>query len=148
MVFPRKLFAALLIFQMWSCTNVGETAPEFEFVTINGDTISSQSLQGKIIVFNVWATWCPTCLREIPDLNRLVRKYEGDTSIVFLALCDDDLEKANRALQNFPFAYKQIVDTDKFSDKLKTRSVKTYPQNLIINDVLPTPSKVSHLVQL
>lgn len=143
MVFTTRLIVVFFCLQLFACSNVGETAPEFEFTTIDGEYISSESLEGKTIVLNVWATWCPTCIREIPDLNKLVTKYQNDTSVVFLALCDDEPEKMKWALDKFPFSYKHVVDTDKVSDKLQTRLVKTYPQNLIINDKMEIVFEVS-----
>lgn len=116
-----------------SCSNIGETAPEFTFTTIDSNTIDSNSLKDKIIVVNVWATWCPTCIKEIPELNRLQAKYASDTSIVFLGLCDESQQLMDNILTRFPFNYKQVAEAQKYTSKLQTRLVKTYPQNLIID---------------
>ena len=82
-----------------SCSNVGDTAPTFKLKTTEGYVLNSQNLQGKIIVVNVWATWCPTCIQEIPALNRLKAKYAGDTSIVFLGLCEEGTNQMNQVLK-------------------------------------------------
>ena len=116
-----------------SCSNVGETAPTFFFTTLDGDTIDSNDLKDKIIVVNVWATWCPTCIREIPELNRLQAKYAGDTSVVFLGLCDESAQPMENILTRFPFSYLQVANAEQYTKKLQTRLVKTYPQNLIID---------------
>lgn len=47
------------------------------------------SLEGKVVLLNFWATWCPPCLEEIPHLNRLQETY-GDDGLVVLALSDED----------------------------------------------------------
>ncbi len=117
-----------------SCSNVGDTAPTFKLKTTEGYVLNSQNLQGKIIVVNVWATWCPTCIQEIPALNRLKAKYAGDTSIVFLGLCEEGTNQMNQVLKRVPFNYYQVANAGKYSDKLQTRLVKTFPQNLIINN--------------
>lgn len=124
----------LPLFFVSACSNVGETAPGFSFKTIDGSLVNSTDLKGKIIVMNVWATWCGTCLREIPDLNRLQKKYSNDTTVVFMALCNDDKAKVQNVLNRFDFNYIQVPDASDYISRVKTRLVKTYPQNLILDD--------------
>jgi len=60
-------------------------APEFTVTTINGDIISSKKAFGKQPIYLVfWATWCPSCLREIPNLKAINEKF-GD-EITFVAI--------------------------------------------------------------
>ncbi|MFT5724737.1 MAG: peroxiredoxin [Bacteroidia bacterium] len=117
-----------------SCSNVGDKAPRFSFSTIDDQTIDLETFKDKIVVVNVWATWCPTCILEIPDLNRLFDKYAADTTVVFLGLCDEPKSKIDVILKRFPFKYPQVADATSYTKKLQTRLVKTYPQNLIIDE--------------
>ncbi len=126
-----------------SCSNVGDTAPSFKLKTADGYVLNSNNLQDKIVVVNVWATWCPTCLQEMPALNRLQAKYAEDTSIVFLGLCEEGANDMNQILKRFPFNYHQVANAGKYSDKLQTRVVKTFPQNLIINNKFEIVFEVS-----
>lgn len=116
-----------------SCSKIGKPAPSFAFTTIDNQVIDSESLKDKIIVVNVWATWCPTCIKEIPELNRLQAKYAEDTSVVFIGLCDEDSGKMGQILERFPFSYIQVALAEKYTNKLQSRLVKTYPQNVIID---------------
>ncbi|MBO6515421.1 MAG: TlpA family protein disulfide reductase [Bacteroidia bacterium] len=131
MKFSFVCLALLLMFS--GCSNVGKTAPDFKFTTRTGDVITSDNLKGKIVVLNVWATWCGTCLREIPALNKLYSKYESDTSVVFLAMCDDDEQKMDVVLNRFDFKYPQVANAKEYTSRIQTRLVKTYPQNLILD---------------
>lgn len=65
-----------------------KAAPSFTVKTIDGTTISTESLRGKVVLVNFWATWCPPCRAEIPDLIALQRKY-ADTLVV-LGLSEDE----------------------------------------------------------
>ena len=51
-------------------------APYFSLKTSDGKTIELAKLKGKAVVLNFWATWCPPCKREIPDLIQIYNKYE------------------------------------------------------------------------
>ncbi len=51
--------------------------PRFEFETSTGDTITNSVLKGKVVLINFWATWCPPCRQEMPDLAYLHRKYRN-----------------------------------------------------------------------
>src|SRR5690606_10269991 len=50
---------------------VGSTAPEYAARMLDGDTISLVALRGQPVLLNVWATWCPPCRKEMPELQAL-----------------------------------------------------------------------------
>ena len=67
----------------------------------------NSSLEGKIIVLNVWATWCGPCIKEIPELNELVSHFKGNTNIVFIALSSEKEENEIETMKkrNIEFDY-------------------------------------------
>ena len=56
--------------------------PAFSMTDIDGKTITSESLKGKVVLINFWATWCGPCVVEIPDLVKLQAKYPEQLVIV------------------------------------------------------------------
>jgi len=65
------------------------TIAAFTVTDIEGRTISSESLRGKIVLVNFWATWCPPCRDEIPDLIRLQSKYRD--RLIVLGISEDEV---------------------------------------------------------
>lgn len=57
---------------------VGSEAPDFAYPTLDGDTVALADHEGKVVLVNVWATWCAPCRREMPSMERLYRKLEGE----------------------------------------------------------------------
>lgn len=52
---------------------LGADAPSFEVRTLSGHLLSADSLRGKVVLVNVWATWCPPCRLEMPGFERVYR---------------------------------------------------------------------------
>jgi len=55
--------------------DVGSRAPGYAAATLSGDSLHIEDLRGNVVLLNVWATWCPPCVREMPALQRLYDRY-------------------------------------------------------------------------
>jgi len=62
--------------------------PAFSVTDLDGRSVSSSSLRGKVVLVNFWATWCPPCRAEIPDLIKLQDKYRDN--LVILGISEDE----------------------------------------------------------
>ena len=65
------------------------TAPEWALPGLDGKTVQLSDFKGKVVVLNFWATWCPPCRREIPDLVALHNKY-ADQGVVVIGVSLDE----------------------------------------------------------
>ncbi len=63
--------------------------PPFLVADLNGNTISTVALKGKVIIVNFWATWCPPCREEIPELIDLQDKYKDKLQIIGVSMDED-----------------------------------------------------------
>ncbi|MEO1256809.1 MAG: TlpA disulfide reductase family protein [Bacteroidota bacterium] len=66
---------------------------DFWLEDLNGKKVSFQNFKGKVIFINFWATWCPPCIAEMPDIHRLYNKRKEEISFVMISM-DTDRQKA------------------------------------------------------
>lgn len=74
------------------------------FTDLNGQQQALKQWQGKIIVLNFWATWCPPCREEMPELSAMQDQYKKQ-NIVIIGLSTDDLNKTKDFIKTAPVNY-------------------------------------------
>jgi thiol-disulfide isomerase/thioredoxin len=115
-------------------------APDFNFSTLSGKDSSLYELKEDIIIINFWASWCTPCIKEMPDLISLTKKYEGKVALVAISI-DMSKNKAQSLLTtlqkkmsintNHPNIYWIWDKNQKISfDKFSTTKV---PETIIID---------------
>ena len=57
---------------------VGLPAPNFTFPDLNGQQVSLSEHRGKVVLVNIWATWCPPCRQEMPSMQKLYERFNGE----------------------------------------------------------------------
>jgi peroxiredoxin len=79
-------------------------SPEFALKDLSGKTWDFKDLRGKVVLVNFWATWCPPCRKEIPDLVKLYERFQAKGFVV-LAISDEDAAKVEPFMRerNVPF---------------------------------------------
>lgn len=92
-------------------TAVGYRFNDLTLRTLDGTYVNTADLRGKVIIFNVWATWCPPCKAELPDFNSVASEYADDVVIIAAHTYDDyAANMPSYVANNFPntkiiFAY-------------------------------------------
>jgi peroxiredoxin len=74
-----------LALAIYASMNKSVAAPEVTFIGIDGEKISTQSLRGKVVMVNFWATSCATCVKEMPQMVETYQKFKGQ-GLVFVAV--------------------------------------------------------------
>jgi peroxiredoxin len=78
---PIKLLAAVVIAVVaafaWYSLNTKQAAPNVTFTGLDGQKFNSESLRGKVVMVNFWATSCATCIKEMPEMVRTYEKYKS-----------------------------------------------------------------------
>ena len=103
------LVAGLLVGAAWLTRDhlepvvAGYRAPAFQVTTLDGRSVGLDNYDGKVVLLNVWATWCAPCLEEMPSMERLYQQLSG-TDFEILAVSVDfpvDGGAPVEALQSF-----------------------------------------------
>ena len=114
----------------------GSPSPTFDYENINGGKTSLESLKGKFVYIDVWATWCGPCIGEIPALKEVEKEYHGK-NIEFVSISIDDkkdhekwkkmvAEKELKGIQLF-------ADNDWKSDFVKKYAIDGIPRFILID---------------
>jgi len=97
---------------------VGQIAPALVVRQLDGRDLDLTALRGKVVILNVWATWCSPCRAELPMLDAFSRKHQSE-GVVLVGLSADDIhdrkevEKAARGLA-YPVALLQEAKANGF----------------------------------
>ena len=107
---------------------VGFEMPNVTVTRLDGSTIDLTALRGKPVVLNWWHTACSPCITEIPELNKLVEKYEG-RDVEFLAIANNEMAELPPFLKRHPFAYDIVLGNSEATHVLG----QAYPRHVIVN---------------
>ena len=107
---------------------VGFEMPNVAVTRLDGSTIDLTALRGKPAVINWWQTTCSPCIAEIPELNKLVEKYEG-RDVEFLAIANNEMAELPPFLKKYPFAYDIVLGNGEAMRVLG----QAYPRHVIVN---------------
>jgi thiol-disulfide isomerase/thioredoxin len=106
-------------------------APAFNFTTVHGVAIDSSALQGKVVVFDFWATWCPSCRASVPELRELSKRYPAD-KLVIVSISEDA-----KAADWSDFIERKHMDWNQYLDEngktAKAFDIHAFPTYIIMD---------------
>jgi peroxiredoxin len=82
---------------------------DFTLRELNGKSWTLKELHGKVVVLNFWATWCPPCRKEMPDLETLYQQFK-DQGLLILAISDEDAGKVKPFIAQQKVTYPILLD--------------------------------------
>jgi len=100
---------------------------DFTLLDLKGEEVSLSDFEGKIVVLNFWATWCPPCRAEIPDFIEVCKLYE-DKDVQFIGVSvDKDVEDLKKFVNDFNINYPILIDNtiDNVSPGWKVSGIPT-----------------------
>ena len=116
-------------------TSVGEVCPDFSLPTLSGGTFRLSDYRGQVVFINIWATWCPPCVSEMPDIQRLQETY-SDLKVLGVSV-DDTASIARNFIQKNGYTYTMAMDDDSY-----TVTWRIFPTSYIPNSIFIDPNGV------
>jgi peroxiredoxin len=89
---------------------VGQTAPVFALRDDAGNAVSLDRYRGKIVVMNLWASWCPPCRAEMPDLETVSHEFAKDGVVVIGVNQGESAERAAAFARSLEIAFPIWID--------------------------------------
>lgn len=112
-------------------------APGFAMHDLDGNEVSFDSLKGKVVLLDFWATWCPPCLKDLPKLTEIHERYE-ESGFVVVSLsideADDAVRKVRRAIKRRKARHPVYLDTTDTS-AWASYGVRAVPTQFLIDDM-------------
>lgn len=98
----------------------------FQMVDLEGNTVSFESLKGKVIFMNIWATWCPPCVAEMPNIQSLYEKV-GSDKIAFVMLSVDQAgpKKVKKFIDRKGFTFPVYMPASQLPEEFSSRAIPT-----------------------
>jgi len=114
----------------------GTQAPDFKLKNAQGKTVKlSKLIKGKYAVIDFWASWCGDCRKDMPNVQRLYRKF-APLGVQFIGVSfDDNADNWKKAIEQYGMAYPQVSELKKMRDSEVARQygVKWIPSMVLID---------------
>jgi peroxiredoxin len=107
-------------------------APDFTFVSSEGEHIALEDLRGKVVLIDFWATWCPPCVESVPEIRNLYKRYSKEGNFVIIGISSDDDEQEWR-----DFTAKNKMVWPQYRDKdhriVSAFGIRAFPTYILID---------------
>lgn len=97
-----------------SSPRIGNNAPNFALKDLEGKTVGLRTVTGthKVTLVNFWATWCPPCRKEIPDLNAIYNDYKNKSVEILAVNLQEDGDALLAFVQSNKMKFPVLMDQD------------------------------------
>ena len=110
---------------------VGDSAPNFSLVDLNGETHKLSDYQGKGVLLNFWGTWCDPCKKEMPALEKQYQLFKGkEFEIIAINIAQSKFEVSNFSEQ-YSMTFPVVIDSNK--SVMRRYNVDPLPTSIFIN---------------
>ncbi len=114
------LFGRKSIFLLVACfgaicalaLDLNKPLPHFVAKTMDGERITTESVKGKVLLLEFWATWCQPCKSDEPVVEKLTKEFEKDGLIVLAVNMGEPRRKVKKYLENSPRSAKMVLAED------------------------------------
>ncbi|WP_456439690.1 TlpA family protein disulfide reductase [Psychroserpens sp.] len=95
-----------------------------------GNNFDFHTAEGKVIVINFWATWCPPCIAEMPSIELLYQKYKNNEDVVFLFVSNEDVSVIKKFISKKDYSFNVYQSLTEYPKEFNVSSI---PRTFIIS---------------
>ncbi|WP_018477726.1 TlpA disulfide reductase family protein [Pontibacter roseus] len=98
----------------------------FQMVDLQGKQVAFESLRGKVVFLNIWATWCPPCIAEMPNIQKLYDKVGSDKiAFVMLSVDEGGMEKVKKFIDKKDYTFPVYMPASQFPQEFYSNAIPT-----------------------
>ncbi len=113
---------------------VGAEFPDFQAKDINGKTLSLDQFKNKIVLIDFWATWCPPCVEEIPNIIKTYKKYHDKGFEIIGISLDQNKNRFLKFIKDNGMTWRQYFDGKRGQNELARKySVDSIPTTFLLD---------------
>ena len=123
-----------IIFLMISLVSFSNSAkaPDFNLKDQYGVVHSLENYKGKVIFLNFWATWCPPCKKEMPDVESIYKEYgENKKDVVILGVNSEKENEVKKFLKDKGYTFPTVIDEN--SEVMRKYFIQAFPTSFVID---------------
>ena len=109
---------------------IGAHLDNFSLPDLNGKAVQLSDYAGRPVLINAWATWCPPCQMEMPDLNAYYQKYRSQGLVILAVNAGETASQASTYVQQLGLTFPVLLDSDeRLMDVLH---INDYPTSILV----------------
>ena len=98
----------------------------FRMTDLYGKTVAFESLKGKVVFMNIWATWCPPCIAEMPNIQSLYEKVGSDKiAFVMLSVDEGGVEKVKKFIDRKGYTFPVYLPASQLPQEFYSNAIPT-----------------------
>ena len=98
---------------------------DLSLVTLDGKKLLPETLKNKVVFMNIWATWCPPCVAEMPGIHQLYQSLNKEEVIFVMLSVDDDREKLRRFVERKGYTFQVYLPAAPLPEVYQSSSIPT-----------------------
>jgi peroxiredoxin len=109
----------------------GQPAPNFTLTSLEGQTVNLSDYAGQVVMVNMWATWCPPCKAEMPDIHQYYQAHQADGFVVLAVNSQEDASTVKTFIDATGFTFPVLVDLG--GTVMNLYNVRGLPTSVIVD---------------